>query len=418
MCDKIAGELLLSFHKEDQAAYELIGRIEMQQVPHVEVIESLSGKLSALGLEPRADLEFEFFRLRVPVGEEEWKINYLQFFYKLEVFSAYQHGQMNWDVFGKSNLHLQIVPNSILAIAASASAFGAISLTPMHQSYAHQIGLGFPTYSHTGLRILILDTGIDAMIAHNSLDSRNFVDPHDKYNVADDNGHGTAVAAIISDLCPSADLIIYKVADMNGRASEWDTLAGLAAATNAKVVNLSLAFGLNDKTCMVCGRESQSSRSAVFENLVMQVNGPMGGAIVVAAAGNKKKDELAFPARFNSVMAIESVDSSGNLSEFTNRSTIDHESNDHPNVFVLPGGQKDQSGNTTEYAVETSTGKRYFGTSFAAAYASAVIANTWLEPAHTSKDAQQLAAYLQTNADHSIPNYLSQTHGNGLMRFI
>jgi hypothetical protein len=142
----------------------------------------------------------------------------------------------------------------------------------------------------------------------------------------------------------------------------------------------------------------------------------MGGALIVAAAGNRKKRELSFPARFASVLAIESVDSLGNLSEFTNRSTIDQEGNSHPNVFVLPGGQKDKNNNITECSVETSLGKKYCGTSFAAAYASAILATSWSDPAHNSKNNKQIVDYLRVNADKNLPNYDPSIHGNGLMR--
>ena len=420
MCDTIAGELILSFHRDDSAAYGLLEDISGGRIPHIQILESLPEKLSGVDLSIREDLVFRFYRLGVPPGQEVWKINYLQFFYKHAILAALGNGRMTvgMDVITHSDYHLQVVPNSVLSVAASSpsSGFGTISLTQTHNTYQKLIGWRTPLNGAAGQTILILDTGTDTNITYNSSESRNFVDQTRASDVSDDNGHGTAVAAIIGDLCPLADLVIFKVADKNGRASEWDTLAALAATSQAKVINMSLAFGLDDIACLNCGRESQSSRSAVFENLISQVDKPTGGSVIVAAAGNRKKSELSFPARFGSVLAIESVDSSGNLSEFTNRSTTDHEGNNHLSVFVLPGGQKDSNNNVIEHSVETSLGKKYCGTSFAAAYATALVANAWSDPTQSNKDPKQIIDHLRAHADTRLPNFAATIYGNGLMR--
>ena len=45
--------------------------------------------------------------------------------------------------------------------------------------------------------------------------------------MTDENGHGTVIAQILHDIAPEANLIVYKVADADGRVSEWDTIAAL-----------------------------------------------------------------------------------------------------------------------------------------------------------------------------------------------
>ncbi len=243
--------------------------------------------------------------------------------------------------------------------------------------------------------------------------------PHlNQFDVSDDNGHGSVVAAIIHDLCPSAALIVYKVADKNGRASEWDTLAALAASVDAGVINISLAFGLPDIKCSTCGRESRSSRSAVFENLLSSLDNSSDRPIIVGAAGNNKQNELAFPARFGNVLAIESIDQGSMLSSFSNWSNLDQEGKTHLNVFVLPGGQKGPNNQITEYVAISAKGHKYYGTSFSAAYASGIVTALWSEPVHISEDSTQVLNYLRANADKNIINYDPTIHGNGMMRLL
>src|SRR4051794_30770452 len=128
MCDTVAGQLLLSMHRDDPAGRLLIERIAEGEVSHVRLDDSLSGRLRRLGLQPREGLELEFFRLLVPEGDEIFKISYLQFFYKHALLEAFQRklidpGQHR-EILSRSDLHLQIVPNSILSVRGARSGLG------------------------------------------------------------------------------------------------------------------------------------------------------------------------------------------------------------------------------------------------------------------------------------------------------
>lgn len=423
MCDTIPGELLVCFHQTDHAALGLIEDIYKDKIPHIQAIEGLRDRLSRIGLPIRKDLHFEFFRLKVPAGDEIYKINYLQFFYKIAVLEALGSHRLDptqhADVLGRSNFHLQVVPNSVLSLETSTTGGSAtFSFTPFHHDYKQMLGCiasGATTYSR---KIVILDTGVDLTTSYNVVEHRNFIDQVNPNDVTDDNGHGTAVTAVIKDLCPTAELIIYKVADKNGRASEWDTLAALAVSNGADLINASLAFGLPERACPNCGRESRSSRSAVFENMIYQLQELPVSPLLIAAAGNHSLNELSFPARFDSVLAIESIDLAGNLSDFTNRSTKDHVGKTHTNVFILPGGQKFQGVPPTEYVGTSAGGKQHWGTSFSAAYASGLIAALWSTLAHSQKDGIEMLNHLKANAEKNLPSYDPATYGNGMMRFI
>ncbi|HEX6901820.1 MAG TPA: S8 family serine peptidase [Thermoanaerobaculia bacterium] len=394
--------------------------IRREEVSHVQWIENLEDKLHGLDLAVREDLQFRFVRVRVPEGEEQFKVNYLQFYYKAMTAGALLRRDLDperhGDLLFNSGFHFQAVPNSVLSVTAGAAPGVGFNFSPYHTRYRTKLGWNAAQVGF-GKKVMVLDTGVDPAFQQNILSRKNFVDPASPGNVDDDHGHGTAVASIIGDLCPTADFIIYKVADGNGRASEWDVLAALAADGPAEIVNISLAFGLQDTHCPRCGRESRSSRSAVFETLIHDLEEKDAGPLVVAAAGNKKDTSLAFPARFKDVVAIASINDAGDLSDFTNRSVTDHEGNPHQNVFVLPGGEKVANNNPSEYVGDSAAGHQFWGTSFSAAYASGLIAGLWSRPEHAGKDRQDMLKHLRNKADAGHPTYVASTHGNGLMRF-
>jgi subtilisin family serine protease len=416
MCDIVPGELIVSWHQDDAAAATLIDRIRggESRVPHIEFIERLEERLKGLELEPRENLTSKFVRLRVPAGEEVFKINILQFLYRREQILALTDGRFDLGrhrhLLIDSRNQFQVVPNSWLT---TSFAFAR----PRHDDYKKLFKWTGPSASTRN--VLIIDSGLASVRGFLVTDRRNFVDPARPRDVKDDHSvqHGTAIAEIIRDLCPKAPLTIYKVVDAKDRASEWDTLAALAARSSAEVINLSLSFGLKNGTCGVCGRESHSSRSAVFESLLDQVATSPGAPIVVTAAGNDSANELTYPARFGSVVAIESVNQALDLSEFSNRGTTDHEGNPHDHVFVLPGGERlAKASAPAEWLGTAASGDEILGTSFAAAYASGLIAHHWSQAAHRKKNAAQLLAWLGAHADTSMPNYAQATYGHGLMR--
>jgi hypothetical protein len=425
MCDTIPGELLVCFHRDDRAADDLIETIHNGRVSHVRVIEELGYRVTRAGLPMRTGLKFTFYKLGVPPGDEAFKINYLQFYYKWALLDALNTGRMSMSshghVLNASNHHFQVVPHSILSIRATAPAVASgigFSFTQTHDAYRKMIGWQAGSATSPGKRVLILDTGLDPAITCKLVDQKNFVDDSKPADASDDNGHGTAVGSIVTDLCPSVELVIYKVADASGRASEWDTLAALAARSGADVINISLSFGLPDRICSHCGRESHSSRSAVFENMIDQLDELPDGPLMIAAAGNDGLSELSFPARFENVLAIESVNLASDLSEFTNRAATDHQGNNHRNVFVLPGGETTQNTTPTEFIGTSTSGSQFYGTSFSTAYASGLISALWSQPLHAAKDRPQLLDHLRTNADNSLPSYSYTTHGNGMMKLV
>lgn len=426
-CDYISGELILCFPKVDLAARRLIEDIGRGDIEHVSHIESLEQKLARLGLKQDGDIEFEFHRVGVPVGEEQWKITYLQFFYKQKFLEVLGHGQATQefiDCMGRSDYQFTAVHNSVLSLAAKPLDKAAVraadfTFSKFHAQYKATVNVpATPPTNLDQVHIAILDSGIadDVNFAITD-DTRNFTDPEQPKKVSDETGHGTVIALIVHDLAPGAQLTVYKVADADGRASEWDTLAALAVCARFHVINLSLQFGLRDRVCRICGRESHSSRSAVFENVIGQFAKRDRKSILVGAAGNHGVDMLAFPARFSEVIAIGAVNSKGELSTESNYGNQYVFSDGPDNHFVCPGGDHKTEPSETVGSFGRNDKLRWHGTSFAAAYASGVVANLIAQQDEEDSDCAAILDMLRDRADSTrLIAYDSRKHGHGIMR--
>ncbi len=146
--------------------------------------------------------------------------------------------------------------------------------------------------------VKVIDSGVDPSSGLNEMAAHDFSDSQASH-MTDDLGHGTVVTSIIRDLAPDADIHVYKVVDQSLRANEFNVLAALAADVGPlHVVNMSLAYGFQDRACIVCGRSAGTSRSRVCEQMLADVGALDPVPIVVAAAGNEGQAELAYPARF------------------------------------------------------------------------------------------------------------------------
>jgi len=173
-----------------------------------------------------------------------------------------------------------------------------------------------------GIKVAILDTGCDT--THPDLQERiiggyNFTDD-DNSNpdiYSDYNGHGTHVAGTIGAVensigvagaAPEVSLLIVKV--LNGQGSgQYDWIAnGILYAIEQKVDIISMSLGGPD--------DVQALHDAVKRAVDNQI-------LVVCAAGNEgdgrdTTEELGYPAAYNEVISVGSVDFTRNSSEFSN----------------------------------------------------------------------------------------------------
>ena len=167
-----------------------------------------------------------------------------------------------------------------------------------------------------GATIAIVDSGID----QDHPDLGKILAQHDFVEddaVADDrNGHGTHVAGIAGALtnngrgvaggCPGCKLIVVKVIDANGKATDSDVISGINWSVNktndADVVNLSFGSG---------------ARSGFLADAINAAYAKGNGAVVVAAAGNEGTATRQYPAACDAAIAVSATNASDRLASFS-----------------------------------------------------------------------------------------------------
>ncbi len=174
------------------------------------------------------------------------------------------------------------------------------------------------TKGSSSIIVAVVDTGID--YNHPDLNDNMWKDANGFYGYdfvnddndpMDDNGHGTHVAGTIAaemdnnlggtGVAPNVKLMAVKVLDTDGYGS-WDDIArGIiyAADNGAHIINLSLGGYVY---------------SGTLENAVNYAHSK--GCLLIAAAGNDDRNEVAYPAKFPTVVAVSAIDYNNNPSKF------------------------------------------------------------------------------------------------------
>ena len=158
------------------------------------------------------------------------------------------------------------------------------------------------------VKIAVLDTGISS--THSDLTVSGGINlagksKNNKWN--DDNGHGTHVAGIIAarnntigvvGVAPDAQIYAVKVLDAYGNGYISDVIEGIdwAVQNNMDVVSMSLG--------------TATYSQALNDTAANAYN---AGILLVAAAGNNgdgnlSTDDVLYPAKFDSVIAVSAID--------------------------------------------------------------------------------------------------------------
>jgi len=168
----------------------------------------------------------------------------------------------------------------------------------------------------TGIRLAVLDTGIDG--GHDDLQGNvvagtNTVDSTSP--LLDSHGHGTHVAGTAGALnntigvvgvAPKVTLVAVKVLDASGSGSWASVAAGIdwSISNNIQVINMSLGGGASE-TVRLAVESAWSS-----------------GLLLVAAAGNSgnaagRGDNVNYPAAYDQVIAVAASDSQDGRASFS-----------------------------------------------------------------------------------------------------
>ena len=173
-----------------------------------------------------------------------------------------------------------------------------------------------------GITVAILDTGCD--VTHPDLSGRiigvrNFTSDDDGQPdvVTDYSGHGTHVAGTIAAIhngtgvvgvAPEANLLILKVLDQSGSGKYDWILNGINYAVEQRVDIISMSLG---------GSVDVPELHQAIQNAISNQ------ILVVCAAGNEgdgqsSSDEFAYPASYNEVISVGSINLQRGSSEFSN----------------------------------------------------------------------------------------------------
>jgi subtilisin len=175
-----------------------------------------------------------------------------------------------------------------------------------------------------GVKVAVIDTGIDYNhpdISQNYVGGWNFV--NDDADPMDDYGHGTFVAGIVAaayngvgvvGVAPDVELYALKVLDNTGFGWWSDVIAALQWAVDhgIQVTNNSYA---DDSATDPSVPDPVALRTA-FDNA------EAAGVLHVAAAGNSGNasgtgDNVTYPARFASVIAVAAINQSDSRASFS-----------------------------------------------------------------------------------------------------
>jgi minor extracellular protease Epr len=164
------------------------------------------------------------------------------------------------------------------------------------------------------VKVAILDSGVSPHSDLKIAGGKSFVSYTESYS--DDNGHGTHVAGIIGALnndigtvgvSPDAHLYAIKVLDSNGNGYLSDIISAIDWAVTNKMDIINLSLGSLD-------------HSPILEYSINKAYN--SGSLIVAAGGNKGNpegigDNVAYPAKYNSVIAVSAVDQQKNRGTFS-----------------------------------------------------------------------------------------------------
>lgn len=321
-----------------------------------------------------------------------------------------------------------IEPDRHLTLSAPSTAIGTgFTLKNTHSKYVTQLDIAAAhlVTKGAGMRIAIIDSGIEPnTVSHQSF--RDLLSTTTPAVPVDNLGHGTAMATIIQDIAPDAEIHVVRIIDQ-GDVTLWELIAGLTAAVldcKAHIINLSLGFPHLNGHCPICGVYGHT-RSRVLEDHLKMLQeehaaipvNPPPSPIFVAATGNDGDPSVCYPAAYKLSLAVGSRNTKFARSSFSNYGKA-------PDRFImLPGGDPtpDASGAPSESVGEgTDKGSTSYclGTSAATAYASGLLALYWADKYSNKTPDEFIAAILSECETVNIGSSYNQSeYGEGYLYY-
>ncbi len=169
------------------------------------------------------------------------------------------------------------------------------------------------------VKVAILDSGVELLSGIPVSGSVNLVEEEQDlpYYMNDMTGHGTAVADIVHQICPDAQLYAVRVLDRENKGRLSDIVEGIYWCIDHEIDIINMSFGTS--------KDSEILQSAIAE-------ASAHGIMIVGSAGNGgSESDVEYPAAFEEVIAVGAVDTSAKRTQ---------ESATGPEVeLVAPGEQ-------------------------------------------------------------------------------
>lgn len=160
-----------------------------------------------------------------------------------------------------------------------------------------------------GVKVAVLDTGVAQHTTFKS-EVKNVMIVESAVAPQAWNGHGTAVASLITGslpeaqgVAPGADLTSYRIADDKGRSDTWTVAVAIRRAVDDGNQVISISMGSYGDSPLV--------REAVGYAIGK-------GVVLVASAGNDSYEKPTYPAAYPGVVKAVAVDASGEHLLFSN----------------------------------------------------------------------------------------------------
>lgn len=282
---------------------------------------------------------------------DEYSIEVHHVFEELHAVSVSAPSSMKQELMNHQEVKL-IEEDPVVHVNAQGSNWG---YNQLYMEASKSIGL-----TGKGVKIGILDTGIN--VNHPDLNiagGQSFVEGVTSFN--DDQGHGTHVAGIIAaqdndfgvvGIAPEAQIYAVKILDQEGQGNLSDVVAGInwAIEQQMDIINLSI---------------TSSEGSFILQKALEDAYA--NGMLIVAASGNAlgelvQPDDVLYPARYSTVIAV------GALNSQLIRSDFSYYGNDLE--FAAPG----EDILSTYIGTDTGQYESMSGTSMATAFVTGVAA--------------------------------------------
>lgn len=164
------------------------------------------------------------------------------------------------------------------------------------------------------IKVALLDSGIDYQEGLDVKERVNLIEDDTEFSplFEDSSNHGTSIASLlvsnngeVKGINKNIELYSARILDENKQAPISRVVEGIYWAIDKKVNIISISFGTN--------QYSEALKQAIDE-------ANANGILVIAAAGNQGEngtDNIEYPAAFENVVAVGSVDSKAELSDFS-----------------------------------------------------------------------------------------------------